>query len=702
MDPNNGLAKRRKIRKGTHSCWECKRRKVRCLFANPGDSRCITCHRRGKECVGQDVYDEIEVAMTSSQRTPLTSNGTSPQYALSACGLPTGTESCTHEATSEMSETRGVADTSNSHGAPRTTLLTPGATPPTVATFNPSHVNAKATRALIKALPSRSDLSILLQMVSSTHLPFYQHNHKYGKFAQRDELSQEVTAAGLYAPHKHPVLLARQMLFLVVALQHCQGEDMAGLSETSETIARRVADAVIESVTSNDRLVDTSEGIDNLALEACYHTNNGDVRRAWMVMRRAVMVAQMMGVDRHGAARSVSLSDTSSVNIEMIWPCTVTMERIISLSVGLPTSTSGIVIACNTSPEQGGNLYTLAQEAVRIIQRNELTNLQQAVARTEEIDRDLIKISQQLPADFWRPCDFSSIRVDSEQAPIEIQRAWDHLCYQSMVNHLHLPDMLHAANWSKNLYARNACVHASQEILHRHVALRTFNPVHPVCHMGDFIALTAGLTLMLAHIVSHSIHESASSLIHQRSGDRAIVERMLQCNDSLAKMQPHVVVAKGALALRQLLEIEVVAMQQKCSTRHLPFDGNMQNDCNLLLIRVPNSAFITIARDEMVVKSYQLTCLDSVNGFSVGGIGYIHINAAVEQMPDLPELRSASMMAETAGAAADAQDRPLPNFATNVNDWVFQGFDTAYLENMMPRQSDMDLLNMMNQEWPIT
>ena len=47
---------RRKVRKGTQSCWECKRRKVRCTFAPPRDVNvtCDRCKRRGTLCVSQE------------------------------------------------------------------------------------------------------------------------------------------------------------------------------------------------------------------------------------------------------------------------------------------------------------------------------------------------------------------------------------------------------------------------------------------------------------------------------------------------------------------------------------------------------------------------------------------------------------------------------------------------------------------------
>lgn len=42
--------------------------------------------------------------------------------------------------------------------------------------------------------------------------------------------------------------------------------------------------------------------------------------------------------------------------------------------------------------------------------------------------------------------------------------------------------------------------------------------------MGDFIALISGMTLMLAHTLSHCNKGTENLLVHHRVGDRATVE----------------------------------------------------------------------------------------------------------------------------------------------------------------------------------
>lgn len=61
--------KRRKIRRGTQSCWECKRRKTRCSFATPEDSVCDGCRSRKVDCISQE-FDEGQAATSKEMRGP--------------------------------------------------------------------------------------------------------------------------------------------------------------------------------------------------------------------------------------------------------------------------------------------------------------------------------------------------------------------------------------------------------------------------------------------------------------------------------------------------------------------------------------------------------------------------------------------------------------------------------------------------------
>lgn len=58
--------KRRKVRKGTRSCWECRRRKMKCIYGSPADTICISCKRRGAKCVDQQFPEHISTPLDRS------------------------------------------------------------------------------------------------------------------------------------------------------------------------------------------------------------------------------------------------------------------------------------------------------------------------------------------------------------------------------------------------------------------------------------------------------------------------------------------------------------------------------------------------------------------------------------------------------------------------------------------------------------
>ncbi|KAJ4183932.1 hypothetical protein NW755_009472 [Fusarium falciforme] len=67
LDGSAPALKPRKLRKGTQSCWECKRRKARCTFSAATKDVCEGCKRRGTECNHDGGITEIGQAGPSHQ-----------------------------------------------------------------------------------------------------------------------------------------------------------------------------------------------------------------------------------------------------------------------------------------------------------------------------------------------------------------------------------------------------------------------------------------------------------------------------------------------------------------------------------------------------------------------------------------------------------------------------------------------------------
>ncbi|KAL4972518.1 hypothetical protein BDW66DRAFT_162845 [Aspergillus desertorum] len=647
----NGLsdeatAKVRKIRKGTHSCRECRRRKVKCTFTSIDDSTCNICRRRGTKCVSQadfpaDVVDE--------RQTP---------------GLPP---------TPVSARSISIAEPA---------------------------VHGKAREVLLHALPCTRDIEILLGKVSRFSTLSYQSNFKTS--SPKELLKEQIAVSSLLHPETHPVLLGRQMLLFAAALQHIPpNAGIPGLTENHRLIMERLAESAIRMVTMNDELLGTLEGLENIILESFYHIDSGNIRRAWITIRRAVMAAQLMGLHQPGHHRFKLINDQNSLDPAVMWGCVVSMERVLSLLLGLPTSTGDASPAVQS--ETDGDLSALAMHLTsKILHRNQLDASKQATRNiTKEIDQELIQMAERLPSSFWRPLALAGLEVDSTEALWETRRAMDHMCYYVLVNQLHLPYIICPSHTPYVIYSRLACLSASREFLARHIAIRTLNIVTPYSRMGDFIALTAGMTLMLVHIVSHGHREigNGSLLIHERLGDRAAVEQVLDCMKSMSELHEDVLAAKCAVLLRELLVIEAVAARGQGAPR----EDNDERPAELS-IQVPYLGAVRVAPEGITCtphsKLEQHPAASEGAGVTIGGLGSIHVQSPAGPANPGHRLGHSNLDATSDGAAVPPQcwddiqsedyflqqdqmpDQMFPDAAAGVDDWVFQGFDTAYFDTL--------------------
>ncbi|TPX09898.1 uncharacterized protein E0L32_008920 [Thyridium curvatum] len=352
--------KRRKIRKGTRSCWACKRRKVRCDFddepftsdAHHDDATpavCKGCRQRGTACVGQDfpedsdpgsgflpsqaavggvrqVGDRLGRMEALVERLVQTqTSGQSAREILHQSGLlgrprSEGPGRCVNETgegmlTPECSESDGPAYMNwygrvVENGLERETLTdadtTPAATGSTPASGQHTRAGAGKyayiSKALMRVWPSEGDIDIIcsvkVQIPSLLQRAFLKPFHKQSS-------TDMGPAAHARCPPPldthHPVIIARKLLHLAVMLQHLHPslhKELEQLSVPHRELMRRMAEQSITLVTTNEELIGSLEGLECLALEGMYQGNCGNLRRSWLAFRRAVTLAQLMRIHK--------------------------------------------------------------------------------------------------------------------------------------------------------------------------------------------------------------------------------------------------------------------------------------------------------------------------------------------------------------------------------------------------------------------
>ncbi|OAA56296.1 Zn(2)-C6 fungal-type DNA-binding domain protein [Niveomyces insectorum RCEF 264] len=401
MDPDveNSQPKRRKVRKGTRTCWECKRRKVRCIFEPPNNAVCVGCTRRCLRCVGQEFPEEpttsavksrlvgdrivrVEAMIqqlvqqsgkdaasttapvpagidTSARTEPHVDTSASPHLRVAeesdvtASVSPRASSRCTATQEENVDNPgclsvvrRGAAE--SPHSRARSVYDARAGGPHTISNFQapttlmalPQAVNDRLAEALLAVYPSQHDLDLI---VASTSLAYgyYQIFLRSYRDIKKHGFLPPTELCVRYSTQTHPVIIARQMLLIAMVLQisdFTKDNKLVGLSEPVDAIMTRLSDTAIRLVTSNDALLDTIDGLECIFLEAMYRGNSGNLRRAWLTWRRAYSMAQLMCIPRHNRHHPPPTASrrANGMDPQFLWYRITTAERFLSLLLGLP------------------------------------------------------------------------------------------------------------------------------------------------------------------------------------------------------------------------------------------------------------------------------------------------------------------------------------------------------------------------------
>lgn len=770
-------AKRRRVRKGTHSCWTCKRRKVRCTFASSTDATCIICRRRGTKCISQDLPEDISQNEDSvgrivrvealvnqlakkvddnsnakeqygAQSGSKDGRGTQPTAYTFTASTPGSRSEQTpfvplHSGTAQESEDGGV---SAYHLSPE--LHAPHSQTPQPAKAPPPNTGKyeKVSRALLAEFPSPEDLDILVKVGSGITVLCHQVNVTLRSQLAREGLQDEAKIVEIRSLRTHPILLAKQMLIFSSMLLHIPpNEHISGLSEHHRVIMERLADAAISEVTTREELLGTMESLECILLEAFYHLNCGDMRRSLLAFRRAVVAAQLMGLNRPYNLPVKVLDPSTDIDPQVMWFRIIYMDRFLSLLLGLPQGHSdvsmGFDVALGSSEpsERLERLHTVILS--RILERNNLGLSQSAITMTHEIDADLLKAAADMPAKFWGPPNFACLEKDSQETLLESMRVKDQMFHYTMLNQLHLPFLFSSGAERKNEHAKVTCANSSREILTGFIAFRAFNRFSASCRLADFLALVAGTTLVLAHLYGHRQKETGNILAHQRLGDRATMEQALESMEGNSSLNEDMLAARCAHLLQKLLHIEADAAQgHNYSVQKVQWsEAGHGDERNVLFITVPYFGTIRFTRDgirsmEMPKESQELK-----GHVTIGGIGSVQVTTQVptngfmgtstnspeflfdrdvsSNISSPPHLRQEQLPVKELNDVSDAVHLPLsivgdefmqqedlyPGATAAMTDWVFQGIDTTFFDNLIEEESvqvgDRDMVSNWGQAW---
>ncbi|KAK2809847.1 hypothetical protein FQN50_003488 [Emmonsiellopsis sp. PD_5] len=592
-------AKRRKVRKGTHSCWECKRRKMKCRF-DPRivSASCNGCRRRGSQCISQEFPEDLSyVAM--------------------------GIGSAQHSSDGTPFDGRTRATTPSQNGRAEHRILTPvsiNKEPSRYLTsYQPSEQYGTGTpasqrkyerlsRFLHESLPSREDTESICK--ATRHSSILSHELLTTPYTTlyQNGLKTPDSLLMIPEPNMHPVLIARHMLQLAIFLQHLHPhKEIIGLSEPPRAIMERLVDDAIRQVTTNDELIGSIEFLESIMLESLYQVNIGNLRRSWVAGRRAMNVAQLMGLHRSDNQPLYKVLDPQTkYDPQLMWLRIIILDRHLCLLLGIPqgcsdhSMTSDARLANDSPMGRLERLHCVAMS--RILERDESKLGSEHLGATRAIDLELQKAARSLPSKWWLAPKLDIASTDLQALFWDTRRVVAQICHYNLLNRLHLPYMLRfSSTESKYEYSRITCVNASREVLSRYITLRSFDRIAYNCRTVEFLALMAAVTLLLAHMDSH--RDGADNLLaNQYLGDRGMIEQVQENMNEINQLNSDALSAKSADLLRSLLAIDVETGDGRVSVRDAGSEEMVQQDGMVMeeavvRVHIPYFGIIRIARE---------------------------------------------------------------------------------------------------------
>ncbi|KAI2613428.1 hypothetical protein GGR54DRAFT_327985 [Hypoxylon sp. NC1633] len=810
-------AKRRKTRKGTHSCWACKRRKEKCIFGSSTSSStssvkgaiCLGCQRRGTRCVSQEFPDDISAppdgarqmgdrmvrleAMVEKLIGRLGHDDAHGSWSASSpdggarqdYGIPT-------PASIESESTRLLPAHKPQDARRLTEVQVPRADTPRASRRDQStapsdtHLSVSSPHRrffgedvsaalgryssvaglMYKILPSPEDSDIICR---ASYRSYYMFDEiltvPYKTVDQGGPRSPESIIVRP-RPNTHPVLIARYMLQLAHILQQFPPnvrDELRGLSVPPQELLKELADIAISSVSTQDRILGSIEGVECVMLEGMYYANEGSLRLSWAACRRAMHLAQLMGFHLPGSRlRYQMLDPNTKSDPRYMWYRIVHFDRYLCLMLGLPqgsndrSMTTDAMFANDTPLGRLERMHCVL--SARILERNESNSRSQDFALTQELDGELQRAARSLPSRWWLTPNLVNTTAKDDQGLFwDVKRLITQMSHYNILNQLHLPYMLRSSNDHNHEYSKIACVNASREILSRFVVLRNFNRIAINCRTSDFLALMAAMTLILAHLDSHRRSSQAGNLLaHQYLSDRAMMEQVQETMEDVSLSNADVFSVECADLLRRLLGIEAEAADgdmARVGVVSVETEGtgdaqHMENEENdgVVRVTVPYFGTIKIAREgisrEMLKSPVHPPDAHNTQIQVPSSEGYAALTnpqRAFEEAPVHPSqsINTGRPNTATAIGGDGSEELPTPTQASqngllpgrhptvnntgfvplephtqaglfdpllqgltaDVDDWTFQGVDMAFFDNLMGGPGDDGYIDADGMAW---
>ncbi|KAH8805157.1 putative Zn(II)2Cys6 transcription factor [Xylogone sp. PMI_703] len=526
-------------RKGTKSCTECRRRKLRCIRTSESAQKCRRCEERGSECVAQTYSSQ-------PRRRP----GQSSRHRISQLESKVST---LFQAVHGLESKLGYESTQ----APDLVPASPGSNletdesddnssvSDTLATDPPSHLRALFQNDWLSMDTRRQDIYLQDRMAkASTHLLDVARQALQKLIPPRQLVSDIATSAArwlvllhtllpqplaaqtyedivdsyeaMHSPDIDAIILASWLLTIALTDQQFFSQDRrspsSGLNrhQSIQHFPRTVSDVVESTILPHDRLICTMKGL-GMGMHFCrLQVSQGNFQKAWIHLRHFIAIATVMGLPR--AYQTVQFnrahgidSDETQLQRAQLWESLCYADGLSATMNNLPPCINQfqrprhqeLVIDGVVQPR--AYLCRLTDIMTKTQYRDDMNATRgptpEVYATTLALDRQLRVLISQTPKSWWAGNDKA---IDADRVVQFL-----HYC---MLLRIHMSFAMRQDVNGEYTYSLLACKDACESVTQEYQILRQELPP------GIFLAKTLDLQAFIATVILLLISYGSTSV----------------------------------------------------------------------------------------------------------------------------------------------------------------------------------------------
>jgi hypothetical protein len=352
---------------------------------------------------------------------------------------------------------------------------------------------------------------------------------------------------------EHPIVVARTLLHFAICIGSLPPEfNSSRLSHiwNLDAAMQNYVTTVTSLVTSSDEQMSTLPGLETLLLLATYHMNSANLRQSWLIIRRAMNLAHLMGFHRIIVQPTPSRPVQAVEAAKNLWRTFVDLDRYLGLHLRLPFASDDY--PCPDDADAHLVHRSALAKICREVSELDRDVTPQTYVQALALDEKLEGVMKQRSKDFWEVPNVPSTQRSPESALV-LERLITQMWHFELKIFVHLPFLLRAATESRYEYSKLTALQASRNVVMRWFALRNAGITQACCRFGELGVFIATVTIALDILIEMGTKEK-SEVQKTRGSDFAMVCRVIGEMEKLAKASTREkIAAQSAVVIKKIL-----------------------------------------------------------------------------------------------------------------------------------------------------